>query len=275
MLIYLITNNFNNLVYVGQARKSLENRIYWYKKDLVLKKDKPNAIVKAMQEHGIENFTFTILEDGIDDQNLLDERERYWINYYQSNNPEKGYNKDTGGISGGLKSKDTKALISKTTRDKWANEDIANRMREGLRKGTETAKKNALSNFTTLICLNCGKEFKVKPFQAKTQKFCSNKCSGEYSRKSGRAKRASELAAIKAHQHNIDSKQEVKQYMIDWVSKHKDIVSSCPLNRIARTLRPMLKAIEREYNIKDIRTLFICFDVKNRKDFLSALQKYC
>lgn len=275
MLIYLITNNFNNLVYVGQARKSLENRIYWYKKDLVLKKDKPNAIVKVMQEHGFENFSFTILEDNIDDQSILDERERYWINYYQSNNPDKGYNKDTGGISGGFKSKDTKALIGKTTKDKWGNEDTASRMREGLRKGTETVKKNALSNFITLTCLNCGKEFKVKPFQAKTKKFCSNKCSGEYFRNSGQAKKVSELAAIKARQHNIDSKQEVKQYMIDWTTEHKDIVSNCPLNKITRTLRPMLKTIERKYNIKDIRTLFICFGVKNRKDFLSALQKYC
>lgn len=262
-------------MYVGQTKKSLENRIYWYKKELVLKKDKPNAIVSAMQEYGIENFTFTILEDEIINQDVLDERERYWINYYQSNNPNKGYNKDTGGISGGFKSKDTKALIGKTTKDKWENKDTATRMREGLRKGTETVKKNALNNFVIITCLNCGKEFKVKPFQAKTRKFCSNKCFGEYFHKSGQAKRTSELAAIVAHQHNIDSKQEIRQYIINWVTEHKDIVLDCPFNRITNTLRPMLQIIEQKYNIKDIRTLFICFNVKNRKEFLLALQRYC
>ena len=270
----MITNNFNNLVYVGQARKSLENRIYWYKRDLILKK-KPNAIVKAIKEHGIENFTFTVLEDGIDNQAILDERERYWINYYQSNNPKNGYNKDTGGITGGNKSKETKILIGKTTKEKWANEDTADRMLKGLQKGTETVKKNATKNFVVLVCLNCGKEFKVKPFEAKDKKFCCNKCVGQHLAKTGKAKENSEIAAIKKHQENIIFKQEIKNFIIDWIVNHKDIVSTCPLNKITTTLYPLLEAIKQKYNIKDIRSLFICFEAKNKKEFLFALQKYC
>ena len=42
-------------------------------------------------------FNFIILEEC--SSNLLDEKEKYWIEFYDTTNPEKGYNLTTGGQS--------------------------------------------------------------------------------------------------------------------------------------------------------------------------------
>lgn len=274
MLIYLITNNFNDLVYIGQTTKTLEERIYWYKKDIKLKK-KVTPIIATMRKYGIDNFNFQIIEDNIENQDILDERERYWIRYYDSNNPEKGYNRDSGGVSGGFKSKETKKLIGETTKDKWANEKTAKRMLEGLRKGTETVKQRAETNFVIAKCLQCGKEIKLKPHQAKDRKFCSNDCLGKYNKITGRTKEASKIAADITHQNNLDRKEIIKKDILDWVSLNKNVVLSCPKNKISTTLEPLFSFIEEKYGVKDFRSLFICFEVSNRKDFLDKLKKFC
>lgn len=274
MLIYLITNNFNNLVYVGQTTKSLQERIYWYKKDIRLKK-KVTPIIAAMRENGIDNFFFQVIEDNIEEQTTLDERERYWIQYYESNNPRKGYNRDSGGVSGGSKSQETKDIIGASTKNKWANEETAQRMLAGLRKGTETVKRRAKNNFVTIQCLNCGKHINVKPFEAKTKKFCSLSCLGEYNKKTGKAQEASEIAANLAHKNNLSRKEIIKKDIISWALANKDIVFSCPMNKISTTLNPLLTFIKEKYGIKDFRSLFICFGVKNRKDFLLKLKEFC
>ena len=51
------------------------------------------AIHKALQKYGIENFDFSILE--LCSENELDDKEIYWINYY--NSYKDGYNETSGG----------------------------------------------------------------------------------------------------------------------------------------------------------------------------------
>ena len=275
MFIYKLSNNFNNKIYIGQSRKdTLEERIYWYEKDIKIKK-KPNEIIKVMREKGIENFFFEILEDNIQSQEELDERERYWISFYNSNNPEKGYNKDSGGISGGTKSKETKKLIGKTTKEKWNKEETALKMREGLRKGTQTVKEKAKENFVVWNCLNCGKEIKGKPYEAKTHKFCSTECFGEFNRKTGRAKENSLIASELKHAENLKFKEEIKIFIINWVKENKKLVLNCPYNKITSTLEPLFILLKQKYNLIDIRSYFLCFNAKNRKDFLNKLKEYC
>ena len=51
------------------------------------------VIKRAIHKYGKENFTIEVIEKC--DQQLLNEREKYWINYYDSY--EKGYNSTLGG----------------------------------------------------------------------------------------------------------------------------------------------------------------------------------
>lgn len=88
--IYIIRNKINDLVYIGQAVNSATR---WSgHKSAARHKDRPIVIDKAMRDLGIENFWYEVIET----TENYDERERYWINYYNSQEPN-GYNKLNGG----------------------------------------------------------------------------------------------------------------------------------------------------------------------------------
>lgn len=93
--VYKITNNINNKVYIGCSKdieKRLENHKLYYKYVNIEQFNK-KYLYKAMRKYGIENFTFEILEET---PNYF-EREKYWIEYYKSNDSMKGYNLTAGG----------------------------------------------------------------------------------------------------------------------------------------------------------------------------------
>ena len=93
--IYKITNNINGKVYIGKTTKTVEER---WKGHLKKKNYKKNKFYNALNKYGIDNFTIEEIEECDDD--LLNEQEIYWINFY--NSYENGYN-STGGGDGGIK----------------------------------------------------------------------------------------------------------------------------------------------------------------------------
>lgn len=88
--IYKISNDINDLVYIGQTTCSINNR---FKQHYYDRKEINNKFHKAINELGIEHFRIEIIEECSNEQ--LDERERYWINYY--NSYKNGYNSKDGG----------------------------------------------------------------------------------------------------------------------------------------------------------------------------------
>ena len=84
--IYKYLNKITGEIYIGQS-VNIERRYSAHKNQKIL------AIDKAIQQYGIENFEFEILEECSVDK--LNEREIFWIKYYKSY--EKGYNKTLGG----------------------------------------------------------------------------------------------------------------------------------------------------------------------------------
>ena len=95
-IIYKITNNINNKVYIGMTTRNLNVRINDYKKSYLNEncKEYNFKIIKAMREIGFENFKFEVIEEC--DNNILSEREKYWIQYY--NSVFDGYNTALGGV---------------------------------------------------------------------------------------------------------------------------------------------------------------------------------
>lgn len=100
--IYKVTNLVNGKAYIGQA-VNIEKR--WQKhqsSSFKTNKNDYNVVFhKAIRKYGIENFKFEILEEC--QKEKLDERERYWIQYYHTwlGDPEcKGYNITDGGKQG-------------------------------------------------------------------------------------------------------------------------------------------------------------------------------
>lgn len=99
MIIYKITNKINGKVYVGQTTRTLEER---YRGHLSrAERGDKGHLYPAMRKYGYNNFKCEIIEE-IDDtlpnaNQLLNEREIYWIKYYDSTNNKKGYNITLGG----------------------------------------------------------------------------------------------------------------------------------------------------------------------------------
>lgn len=96
--VYKIENKINHKVYIG-CSKNIENRWYHHKFE-AKKENNPQynySIHKAFRKYGINNFSFSILEE-IEDEKYRFEREIFWINYYDSY--KKGYNETFGGDSG-------------------------------------------------------------------------------------------------------------------------------------------------------------------------------
>ena len=97
MIIYKITNNINNKVYIGLTTCSLE---YRWSKHLIEGRNVNNKkhLYKAMRKYGLENFSIEQI-DSTEDFKELGRLEREYIKKYDSQNPIKGYNLTAGGES--------------------------------------------------------------------------------------------------------------------------------------------------------------------------------
>ena len=107
--IYKITNKLNNKVYIGQTIQKPIERFYQHCAKKCDKYILNMVIHKAIFKYGKDNFTFEVIEEVPKQQ--LNEREEYWIKYYNSYTD--GYNSTKGGQKGNkpFKNIDNKAII--------------------------------------------------------------------------------------------------------------------------------------------------------------------
>ena len=113
MIIYKATNKINGKVYVGQTVKTLESR--WKRH---CGKWGCGAISKAIKKYGSENFTVEKI-DCAESKNGLNEKEKYWVDFYGCISP-KGYNLKSGGDQVTF-SEETKKKISDSHKGKKAS----------------------------------------------------------------------------------------------------------------------------------------------------------
>ncbi len=90
--IYKITNIQTKECYIGQAVSIKDRWVEHVKCGLGIDTPAGNKLYKSMQEYGIWNFSFEILEEC--PKELLNEKEKYYINLYSSY--EYGFNSNRG-----------------------------------------------------------------------------------------------------------------------------------------------------------------------------------
>lgn len=107
--IYKITNKINGKSYIGQTIQNVKERFYQHCATKCSKAVSNMAIHRAIKKYGKSNFIVEVIEE-IDSANLND-RERYWIKYYNSYN--NGYNSTKGGQDGckSFKDLDVESII--------------------------------------------------------------------------------------------------------------------------------------------------------------------
>lgn len=137
--IYKITNLLNNKCYIGQS-VYIERRFTKHKNFDLEKKDYPLYV--DFEKYGIENFSFEIIE--LCSQEELNEKEKYWIEYFDSFN--NGYNQTIGGSG------------TQNREDKLTNEEVLQIC--NLLKNTNLTQKEIASKFNvcedTITKINCG-----------------------------------------------------------------------------------------------------------------------
>ena len=266
MIIYKVTNLVNQKVYIGQSTTSLVQRKSEHYKD-AKRQDRPtvyfhNALLKYPQD----NFKWEIIET-VDNLDTLNEREIYWISFYNSTDKMKGYNLKAGGNNGGTCCEETKIKIGNSTKLKWADPQIATRMLKGLKKGTKTVKQKALVNFKTAICKECHKEFTYRPCDTDGYRplFCSTDCLHLHRVNNNIGLRI----ANEVNKNNKEAEKEaVKKKILQWLPNFK-LFKDLPLNG----LTSLFEELTQVTGYKDPRTIMLVFGFTSRKLFFKELSK--
>lgn len=221
----------------------------------------------ALLKYPKESFLWEII-DTAKTQEELNEKEIYWIKYYDSTNRDKGYNLKFGGNSGGTDSEETKKKIGLTTLKKWQDPIIAKKMMDGLRKGTETCKLKSLNNYKKRICQYCNNEFIYRPRDFKyIPKFCSKECLNTFLHEFSINNLKKLNDKQREEQKYID--EQNKLLIIKWVSENFGSFKKIPLNKTSILFNEIKKIIP----VKDDRSIMRIFEIKSRKEFVKLLSK--
>lgn len=135
--IYCIENRVNSKKYIGQS-----NDIYarWYNHKYCLNNNRHenNHLQNAWNKYGEDNFDFKILE--LCGEDIIDEKEQYYISKFSTTIRENGYNLDSGGNQNKRHSEETKQKISKAHIGKFVSDETRKRIsigRTGVMKGKD------------------------------------------------------------------------------------------------------------------------------------------
>lgn len=124
--IYQILNTRNQKRYIGLS-KDVRNRCLQHRSELIREKHANDYLQKAWSIDG-DAFVFDVIE--YCNQEMLAEREIFWIDYYDSTNPANGYNHLPGGWNpagekaswwGKKHTEETKRKMSESARTRPSN----------------------------------------------------------------------------------------------------------------------------------------------------------
>ena len=118
MFIYKATSATTGKVYIGQTTQTLQERINQHNSH-AFGHQYNYHFHNAIRKYGTKDFTYEIIEDGIKSAETLNEREKYWISYY--NSYYDGYNSTMGG-DGTVRRDDE--LIVKLFKDGYTTQEI-------------------------------------------------------------------------------------------------------------------------------------------------------
>lgn len=146
MIIYKITNQVNFKIYIGQDKHNNPNYL-----------GSGRILHLAFKKYGIENFIKEIIEE-CEAKEHLDERERYWINFYKSTDRNIGYNISLGGDGGDTISNHPDKNLIRQKHSKWMQENNPTRGRKKSEDEIERWKDSFVGKYKGENSPNFGKK---------------------------------------------------------------------------------------------------------------------
>lgn len=140
-VIYMFQNKFNNKKYIGQTSKTLSDRVAMH---IWQSKNQSSYFHNALFKYGIENFDIQVI-DICSNKQQLNEKEKYWINHFSSNNKELGYNLTSGGTSYThvpvfkKDSIETKQKKAESAKKKWQDPEYRKRYKQSRKEYIKVA----------------------------------------------------------------------------------------------------------------------------------------
>lgn len=131
MIIYLITNTENSKVYIGQTIRTAVRRFSQHRNNLNRLCHSNPHLQAAWNKYGADAFTFEVLDTAVT-LNGLNAKEEYYIQLYESSNPQFGYNKRAGGLNGNH-SEETKRRIGRANRTAQTGKKLADETKQKIR----------------------------------------------------------------------------------------------------------------------------------------------
>ena len=171
--IYKIQNLVNGKVYIGQSNNI--KRRWTAHRNSPFNPNQPNydsPLYRAIRKYGLDSFSFEVIEECSIAE--LNNRENYWIKFYQSNNKQTGYNLTFAeSKSGGHLTALTKEKLEQIW-DDLLNSKISQK---------EMAKKYGVSN-DTICSINNGRSWRRddfdyplrKPIKERRKNYCPVCC---------------------------------------------------------------------------------------------------
>lgn len=128
--IYMIQNVVNNKIYIGQAE---DIGLRWSYHMSLLKQGKHPSVYlqQAVTKYGIENFSFTIIEECLEEE--LNTLEQYYIFCLETTDRRVGYNRQYGGQTN-RPCRETRDKMAKAHLGKKHSEETKRKIAESMRK---------------------------------------------------------------------------------------------------------------------------------------------
>lgn len=146
MHIYKMTNTINDKVYIGQSI-NVKSRFIRHKYELRNNKHINSHLQNSFKFYGENSFTSEIIDEATSLKEL-NIKEKYWIEYYKSNDPKFGYNMTSGGHKDFIITEETRKKMSNSHRGKKYNRICKQFSEETKQKMSESAKGRKLSEET-------------------------------------------------------------------------------------------------------------------------------
>lgn len=150
-IIYLIVNKQNGHKYVGQTTQGMNKRWQQHIQEALRMSNKP--LHRAMRKYGNHNFMIKEIDEC--DESLLNEKEQYWIEKYNTFESAEGYNATNGG-SRPVFSNETKQKLSEIAYNRERTDEEVNNIKKSLTEKAQHQPWGFLTNENRGNGKHCG-----------------------------------------------------------------------------------------------------------------------